>query len=64
MSTDRRFEVLEAWQAALDGGYLTEGEFQWLQEKCAKCRVQISEYVEYLKNYSRPRSGMAPSLRP
>jgi four helix bundle protein len=57
-------ELREQLFAALDGGCLTEGEFQGLQEQCAKCRVQISEYVEYLKNYSRPRSRIAPSLRP
>jgi len=57
-------ELREQLFAALDAGYLTEEEFQGLQEQCAKCRAQISEYVEYLKNYSRPRSEMRPSLRP
>jgi four helix bundle protein len=57
-------ELREQLFAALDAGYLTEAEFQGLQEQCEKCRAQISEYVEYLKNYSRPRSEIKPSLRP
>lgn len=57
-------ELREQLFAALDAGYLKEEEFQGLQEQCEKCRAQISEYVEYLKNYSRPRSELRPSLRP
>jgi four helix bundle protein len=49
--------------AALDGGCLTEEQFHRLQEECEKCRVQISEYVEHLKNYRRPRSEIRPRLR-
>jgi four helix bundle protein len=56
-------ELREQLFAALDVGNLTEMEFQGLQEQCEKCRVQISEYLEYLKNYSRPRSEIRPSLR-
>jgi four helix bundle protein len=57
-------ELREQLFAALDGGNLTEAEFQGLQEQCEKCRVMISEYLEYLKNYSRPRSELRESLRP
>lgn len=57
-------ELREQLFGALDAGYVTEAEFQGLQEQCEKCRAQISEYVEYLKNYSRPRSELRPSLRP
>ena len=50
--------------SALDGGCLTEEQFRRLQEECEKCRVQISEYAEYLKSKSRPRGQQRPSLRP
>jgi len=41
--------------AALDGGCLSEGQFQGLQEQCAKCSAQIEGYLAELRSAPPPR---------
>jgi len=47
-------ELRAQFYVAQDAGYLSEDQFQSIQDQCAKCSAQISRFMDYLKR-SNPR---------
>jgi four helix bundle protein len=47
-------ELRAQFYVAQDAGYISQDQFQSIQDQCAKCSAQISRFMDYLKR-SNPR---------
>jgi four helix bundle protein len=47
-------ELRAQFYVAQDAGYVSQDQFQSIQDQCAKCSAQISRFMDYLKR-SNPR---------